>query len=54
MKQRTTHNQYFPQFEVLASSVQNALAYFAGKVEEIKSLMGLYVQSPVALLPAAT
>jgi transposase len=53
MKQRTTHNQYFPQFEALASSVENALAYFARQVEEIKSLMGLYVESPVAVLPAA-
>jgi transposase len=53
MKQQTTHNQYFPQFEALASSVENALAYFARQVEEIKSLMGLYVDSPVAVLPAA-
>ena len=52
MKQRTTHNHYFPQFEALASSVENALAYFARQVEEIKSLMGLYVESPVAVLPA--
>jgi len=54
MKQRATHNQYFPQFEALVSSVENALAYFARQVEEIKSLMGLYVESPVAVLPATT
>jgi transposase len=54
MKQRTTHNQYFPQFEALASSVEHALAYFAEQLEEIKSLIGLYVESPVAVLPAAT
>jgi transposase len=53
MKQRATHNQYFPLFEALVSSVQNALAYFAQQVEEIKSLMGLYVKSPVAVLPEA-
>jgi transposase len=49
MKQRATHNRYFPMFEALASSVENALAYFASQVEEIKSLMGQYVESPVAL-----
>jgi transposase len=49
MKQRATHNRYFPVFEALASSVENALAYFASQVEEIKSLMGQYVESPVAL-----
>ena len=53
MKQRTTHNQYFPQYEMLVSSVETALAEFADQVEEIKSLMGLYVDSPVAVLPAA-
>jgi transposase len=49
MKQRATHNRYFPVFEALASSVENALAYFASQVEEIKNLMGQYVESPVAL-----
>jgi len=53
MKQRATHNQYFPQFEVLASSVDDVLPHFARQVEEIKDLMGLYVESPVAVLPAA-
>ncbi|MDY6876186.1 MAG: IS630 family transposase [Chloroflexota bacterium] len=52
MKQRATHNRYFPAFEALASSVESALAYFASQVEEIKNLMGLYVESPVAVLPA--
>jgi hypothetical protein len=49
MKQQATHNRHFPVFETLASSVENALAYFASQVEEIKSLMGQYVESPVAL-----
>jgi hypothetical protein len=39
--------------EALASSVENALAYFASQVEEIKNLMGHYVESPVALPAAA-
>ena len=53
MKQRATHNRYFPAFEALASSVEEALAYFAKQVEEIKSLMGQYFSSltgaPVAM-----
>ena len=53
MKQHATHNRYFPVFEALVSSVESALAYFASQVEEIKNLMGLYVESPIAVLPAA-
>jgi transposase len=49
MKQRATHNRYFPAFEALSSSVENALAYFARQVEEIKSLMGQYVESLAAV-----
>jgi transposase len=51
MKQRATHNRYFPAFETLASSVENALAYFARQLEEIKSLMGQYAES-LAVCPA--
>ena len=50
MKQRATHNRYFPAFEALAASVEEALAYFAIQVEEIKSLMGQYVSS-LAVIP---
>jgi enoyl-[acyl-carrier-protein] reductase (NADH) len=32
-------NQYFPEFGILASSVEDALAYFARRVDEIKSLI---------------
>lgn len=52
MKRRATHNQYFPQFQDLVSSVEEALAYFASQLGEIKNLMGLYVES-LAALPAA-
>jgi transposase len=45
MKRRATHNQYFPSFQELVSAVDKALAYFAGQVSEIKSLMGLYVRT---------
>ena len=53
MKQRATHNQYFPEFDDLVSSVENALAYFARQLDEIKNLMGLYVKSLAALPVAA-
>jgi hypothetical protein len=41
MKRRATHNQYFPDFPDLVAAVDDALAYFAGQVAEIKSLVGL-------------
>jgi len=49
MKRRATHNRYFPKFEHLISSVEEALAYFADQSDEIKNLMGRYVQSLAAL-----
>lgn len=52
MKRRATHNQYFPEFEDLVSSVEAALAYFASRPIDIRNLMGLYVE-PLAALPAA-
>lgn len=45
MKRRATHNQYFPNFEDLISSVDEALAYFARHLEEIKNLMGCYIET---------
>jgi len=51
-KQRATHNQYFPQFEQLMASVDEALAYFARQATAIKNLMGGYLQS-LDLIPAA-
>jgi transposase len=53
MKRRATHNQYFPNFEDLVSAVDDALAYFASQVAEIKSLMGLYVAEQVGPAIAA-
>lgn len=53
MKQRATHNQYFPKFEDLVKSVDEALAHFSGRATEIKSLMGLYVQTLKTLPTAA-
>ncbi len=51
-KQRATHNQYFPQFDKLMASVDEALAYFAQQAATIKNLMGGYLQS-LELVPAA-
>jgi transposase len=45
MKGRATHNKYFPTFEDLVQSVGQALAYFAEQAAEIKSLIGLYVET---------
>jgi transposase len=47
MKQRATHNQYFPEFQNLVEAVDDGLAYFASQVAEIKSLMGQYVRDQV-------
>jgi len=52
VKRESTHNQYFPEFELLVASVNEGLAYFAGQHQTIKSLMGCYVDS-LAALPAA-
>jgi transposase len=53
MKQCATHNQYFPDFQDLVSAVDDALAYFASQVTEIKSLMGLYVATQAKPATAA-
>ena len=53
MKRRATHNQYFPEFADLVSSVEKALAYFASQLDEIKNLMGRYVKSLTPLPVAA-
>lgn len=52
-KRRATHNRYFPEFEALTVSVEEALAYFAQHSEEVKNLMGLYVESMAATTAAA-
>jgi len=53
MKRRATHNQYFPDFADLVVAVNDALAYFACQVAEIKSLMGLYAGTQVEPAMAA-
>jgi transposase len=49
VKRQATHNQYFPEFEDLVSSVDSALAYFASHQEAIKNLRGAYIESLAAL-----
>jgi len=51
VKREATHNQYFPEFELLTLSVDQALAYYAQHPGEVKSLMGMYCQSMAAGLP---
>jgi transposase len=53
VKQEATHNQYFPEFELLTLSVDQALAYYASHPGEVKNLMGVYCQSMAAGLPLA-
>jgi len=53
MKQRATHNQYFPEFQKLVDAVDDGLAYFASHVAEIKSLMGQYVREQAEPATAA-
>lgn len=42
LKKRATHNQYFPQFSSLASSVDKGLAYFVEHPQEVLNLFGCY------------
>ena len=42
-KRQATHNRYFPQFELLIGSVEEALAVFARQPERVKALFALYL-----------
>ncbi len=43
LKRRTTHNQYFPEFATLVTSVEEALAYFQTQPDYVKSLFTIYL-----------
>ena len=43
LKRRTTHNIYFPQFDTLVHSVEDALAYFQTQADYVKSLFTIYL-----------
>ena len=42
-KRQATHNRYFPEFETLIGSVQEALAFFATHPDRVKALFGRYL-----------
>lgn len=42
-KRTATHNRYFPQFDALIGSVEEALAHFAAHPERVKALFTLYL-----------
>jgi hypothetical protein len=44
MKKRTTHLRYFAEFTDLCTSVDEGLAYFRAHPEEVKRLMGQYLE----------
>jgi transposase len=45
LKRRTTHNQYFPEFDILVHSVEEALAYFQTQADYVKSLFTIYLDT---------
>ena len=58
VKRTATHNRYFPAFEDLMGSVEEALATLSHQPERVKALFGLYFDSLAAAetgapLPAA-
>ncbi len=53
MKKRTTHNRYFPEFDLVCTSVEEGLAYFQAHPAEVKRLMGTYLDQMAALDVAA-
>ncbi len=53
MKKRTTHNRYFPEFDLVCASVEEGLAYFQAHPAEVKRLMGTYLDQMAALAAAA-
>jgi len=53
MKKRTTHNRYFPEFDLVCTSVEEGLAYFQAHPAEVKRLMGTYLDQMATLVVAA-
>ncbi len=55
-KRRATHNRYFPAFDTLIESVEDALVFFAIHPERVKALFGRYLDhmaDPAAAEPIA-
>lgn len=53
IKRCTTHNRYFPDFSDLTTAVEAALTHFQQHPNEVKQLMGTYLDEVVASVCAA-
>jgi transposase len=52
MKQRATHNKYFPTFDKLIAAVDEALSHFSQHKDRVKQLLGFYFEQ-LDLVPAS-
>jgi transposase len=52
-KRHATHNRYFPEFDALIGSVEDALAFFAAHPERVKALFGRYLDHMAETAAAA-
>jgi transposase len=53
IKRQKTHNRYFPEFSDLTTAVESALSQFQQHPQQVKQLMGTYLDEVVALAAAA-
>ena len=53
IKRHNTHNRYFPAFSDLTAAVEMALRHFQQHPQEVKQLMGTYLDEVVTLAVAA-
>ena len=53
IKRHNTHNRYFPAFSDLTTAVETALTHFQQHPQEVKQLMGTYLDEVVAGVAAA-
>lgn len=49
VKRHNTHNRYFPEFSDLTTAVETALTHFQQHPEEVKQLMGTYLDEVMAV-----
>ncbi len=49
IKRHNTHNRYFPEFSDLTTAVETALSHFQQHPQEVKQLMGTYLDEAAAL-----
>lgn len=53
VKRHNTHNRYFPEFSDLTTAVETALCHFQQHAQEVKQLMGSYLDELVEVACAA-